>query len=193
MEILNQKNEVTKIDFSYSEINRLNLVGTGATFSFIGISSSIHKKLLDLVREKRDKNNAREEIWFRFSEQLYNWVWGHWKIKSENDYDDNLVNSALKIGDVQNATLYMNQYILTKIERGDFSEVQVLINKMDEIGEIYENNYSRELKYVSKTKFLIKKRLLSEAFKEAEKGIEFNTKTSIIWNFFLNFYHINQE
>ncbi len=180
MECLYQFNRVTKIDLSYSESDRTNLVGTGALFSFVGISSSIHKKSLDLVKGKRDKNSAWEEIWFRFSEQHYNWVWGHWKISCENDYNDNIVNSAVKIGEIQNTSLYMNQYILTKIEQGDFSVINTMLNKMAEMGEFYENNYSRELKYVSKTKFLIKKRLLSEALKEAEEGIEFNTNTNLL-------------
>ena len=105
MELMGKMSTVTKIDISYSEFYRFNFCGSGAIFSYAGISSSIHKKTLDLLREKRNENNAAEEIWFKFSEQLYNWTWGHWKISSENDIDENLLNSALKIGEAQNTTL----------------------------------------------------------------------------------------
>ncbi len=174
--ILCRQIRVTKIDFSEYPHFKQNLLGLSTVFSFVGAPGSIHKKILFLLNDSIDKGNPTEMVWYCMSKQLYNWVWGKWKKDEGEEYDENILHRGQKAGELIAPTLYMNQYNLTKIERGEFSNVQAMVREMKEIGETYENDYTRGLSLATSTKLLMKYRKLSKALDEAEIGIKFNSK-----------------
>lgn len=179
------------IKFSKYELTGLGemkfvLLGNPTSFSLIGIFRSIHKKSLNLLNEKMDKNILIENLIHGFSNQMYNWVWGNWNISIEKDYDNKLVEGGIKIGELQWILLYMNQFILTKIERGDFIEAENMLLKLSEIAEDYENDYIRAIYYESSTKLLIKHRKISRALIKSDEGINFTSRTNARFHNFAN-------
>ena len=87
-----------------------------------------------------------------------------------------MVNRYLKTGEVYQAVAYTVLSAFFQIEQGCFSEAKVLLNKVYEIGEIYDNDYARGMKYFGHAKFFVKRRELDDALNEANEGLSFFNK-----------------
>ena len=121
---------------------------------------------------KIENKNTPLLIWYRFSHQCYNWTRGYWKVEDEVSYDPNIVNYGSRTGEATFTSLYINQHNLTKIERGEFDKVQEMIDKISEMGEVYENEYAKCLKNNTQTKLFMKARRISETIQQADNSIE---------------------
>lgn len=160
----------TKYDFTESEVLRVNLLGTVGIISFVGLSNKIINKTLQLLKKKIDQKKLRKDLWFKAMSQLSRWVSGNWKIQNDNDYDENLVEYGKKTGNIMMLTIYINQYSLTKIERGEYTKVRDMLRKMFEIGDTFGNEYTKSIYHVSSIKLFMKWRKFNEAFEIIESA-----------------------
>ena len=78
-------------------------------------------------------------------ETAHNYLKGDWKLIKE--YDDDLVNKNLDIGEIYFASQLIYWRCYPYINQGNFEKAKLLINKLCRIGEVYENNSSLLLKY----------------------------------------------
>jgi tetratricopeptide (TPR) repeat protein len=75
------------------------------------------------------------------------------------------------VGEVFYASAFPDWSGLLKIEQGNFKSADVLIKKLDEIGETYDNDIIRIRKYIVGSKRLLKCRKLYDAINEVDAGI----------------------
>ncbi|MBC2715381.1 MAG: hypothetical protein HF978_08740 [Desulfobacteraceae bacterium] len=106
---------------------------------------------------------------------MHSYSSGDWEISKE--YDDDLINRNLKTIDII-APSYILYHFYTKMERGCYADAKDLADKLSDIGNVYEHEYSIVSKYFANAPFLKKYRKLREALIEVNKGINFTNKTA---------------
>ncbi len=145
-----------------------------ALFSFSGISFAVARKILDYARSFILPGDTKTRVKYNLWEALYNGLSGKWD--KEPEYDEKIVANFLQEGDLFSASAYNYFNCILVTGRGSFDKAGVLINKLQEIGEVFENNYARGVKYILNARILLKSRRLPEAFAEADAGISFSTR-----------------
>jgi tetratricopeptide (TPR) repeat protein len=168
---------VTSFDLTKIELGFSLFVGASALFSFTGISFRLSRKILNLVKDRVDKQNVKPFIIYEFLETLHNYFEGNWKAIKE--YDDDLVNKNLSIGEVYFASQHFYWHGCPKIYQGHLDIPKLLVNKLFEIGELYENDLSILLKCFLNTNLLMESRKLHDALIEVEEGIDFAQKKNL--------------
>ena len=161
----------------------LGMLVSGSTlFSFTGISFGLSGKILDFVKNRVDRDDIKTYIIYDFALTLHNYFEGNWKKIKE--YDEDLINKNLSIGEVYWASQHLYWHGLAKIDQGDFCIPKLLVNKLNDIFEVYENDLSMLLKYLLNTNLLMECCTLpyalveiENALVEIEKGIGFAEKS----------------
>jgi class 3 adenylate cyclase/tetratricopeptide (TPR) repeat protein len=165
---------VTNFDLTKFELGIGMFTGASTFFSFTGISFKISSKILDLVRNRIEKNDIKSFTIYDFSETLHNFLEGNWKeIKA---YDDDLVNQNLDIGEIYWASQHIFWHGNPIIYQGDLSTAELFVERLNNVFEVYENELSMLLKNLLNVNMLLLYRKLNEALVEIEKGIEFAKK-----------------
>jgi tetratricopeptide (TPR) repeat protein len=155
--------------------------GVSALFSFGGISFKLSRKILDVIRDKVEKGDIRDYTIFELCETFYNFLKGNWE--ELRDYDDDLVDRNCKIGEIWDASTHLYWHGLGNIWQGSFDKAKSVIDKLNELFEVYQNDLSKIFAYELHTYLLIKSQRLNEALIESEQGIEFGEKVhSAFWD-----------
>ena len=89
------------------------------------------RRILDLVRDRVDKDDIKSFTIFDFSETLHHYLMGNWK--DIDDYNDDLVNKNLSIGELYWASQHMHWHGLPKIYQGYFDIVDLLIKRLNQL------------------------------------------------------------
>ncbi|MCK4822669.1 hypothetical protein KA005_43300, partial [bacterium] len=89
-----------------------------------------------------------------------------------SEYDDDLVKKNLSIGEIWFASQHLYWHGYPNIYQGYLDIAKLIVKKLDEISEVYENDFSRLLKYILNTKLLIECRKLHDAMIEVEQAID---------------------
>jgi tetratricopeptide (TPR) repeat protein len=149
-------------------------IGASALFSFTGISYGLSKKILDSVKEKIADNAGRQLILYDLLEVQQCYFSGNWKaIKA---YDDDLVSQNLSIGEIYFASQHLFWHGLANIYQGSLHVVELIINRLNQIYELYQNDMSLMLKQLLNSNYLMECRNLRDAFLEIDEGINFAQK-----------------
>ena len=149
--------------------------GASSLFSFSGISFGLSRKILDSVKDKIDSEDEKQSIIYDLLETLHNYLKGNWK--AIEDYDDNLYKKILSKGDLYFAPQHLFWHGYPKIFQGDFNTAKSLVNKLNEIGEVYENDFSLLLKSKLNIDLLTECRNFHDAMIEFGQAIDFTEKT----------------
>ena len=166
--------KVTNFDLKKFESGIGMFTGASTFFSFTGFSFKISRKILDLVKDRIEKNDIKSFTIYDFSETLHNFLEGNWKEIKE--YDDNLVNSNLDIGEIYWASQHFFWHGNPKIYQGDLDTAKLFVKRLGNVFEVYENDLSMLLKYLLNANLLMLCRKLKEALVEIDKAIEFVKK-----------------
>lgn len=148
-----------------------------ALFFFPTVSFTIARRLLDNARRYIEPDDTKTMFKYELWELMYDFLSGNWN--RELQYNESVVDTILSEGNLFTTISHLvySSGILT--ERGDFSAAQSYIDKLHEIGEVYESDYARHTKYLITARQLMKFRKLIEALADSEAGI---TITSRIGN-----------
>ena len=149
--------------------------GASSLFSFSGISFGLSKKILDSVKEKINPEDEKQLIIYDLLETLHHYLEGNWK--AIKDYDDNMYKKILSKGDLYFAPQHLFWHGYPKLFQGDFKTAKLIVNKLNEIGEVYENDFSLLLKSKLNTDLLTECRNFHDAMIEFEQAIDFTEKT----------------
>ena len=141
-----------------------------ALFSFTGFSFNIARKILDYAKPRLDKKDAKQLITYDLLDTQHLFLKGQWK--DITDYDEDLVNRMLRIGEVWDAAQHYYWHGLPKIFQGHFDDARLMVTKLNELAEVYENNIYRLLKYLLNIYLLIEHRDIHEATAEVDRGID---------------------
>jgi class 3 adenylate cyclase/tetratricopeptide (TPR) repeat protein len=159
-----QHNEETKnaltYDISTSQAYFNSIVGAGALIGASGISFRIARKFMDYSWKSIDERNSRISLYlYRFFENLYNYHAGSW----QGEIDEGSVNEALRAGDFMFATGLLLFLGYMKIELGDFTEWEVIIENLHRIFDEYNFEHAESDVYILRAKSSLKKRELYDA------------------------------
>jgi len=155
--------------------------GVSALFSFGGISFKLSRKILDVIRDKVEKEDVRDYTMFELCETFYNFLKGNWE--ELRDYNNDLVDRNCNIGEIWDATIHLYWHGLGNISQGSFDKAESVIDKLNYLFEVYQNDLSKIFAYELRTYLLIKFRRFNEALIESEQGIEFGEKAhSAFWD-----------
>ena len=163
-----------KYDISKSQAYFNGLTGGGSIFIFSGISLRIARKFMD-YSWKSIANNRRDIALYvyRNTEMVCNSYIGNW----QGEIDEGSINEALKAGDFLFATGQMLYLAYGKIEVGDFTGCETIIEKLHRIYEDYNFEHAESDVYLLKAKISMKKREIYDAQNYADQAIRQANKT----------------
>jgi tetratricopeptide (TPR) repeat protein len=164
----------TKFDFTKFGNGVGMFASASALFYFTGISFRLSRKILDFVKEKIDKKDERHLIAYDLLEMQHNYFRGNWD--RIGTHDDDLVKKNLNVGEIWFATQHYFWHGCPKTYQGRMDITEVLVNKLENIYEIYENDLSLLLKYMLNAHLLMKCRKFSKGLIEIQAGIDFAQK-----------------
>ena len=173
-------NFFTKLDVTKLDTGTGQLATTGLFFSYMGISFTLSRRILKFVKYKIDISDLKSVLCYKYSELLINSVSGDWAEQIEIDTD--LIDRNLGIGEFFYTTTYINRYTFLHIARGNFDAAQWAVQRLSDIGENYDNDYAKLMKFRTNTYLLMKCRKFHDALGEAGAMIQFIGKTGFeVW------------
>jgi tetratricopeptide (TPR) repeat protein len=169
MESIKVLKRLFKLDITKVENGASIFTEGSSIFSFTGISFKISKKILDFAKDFINKNDIKSLLYFKYTEIMHNYLSGNWR--NQPEYDEHVVDRKLNVGDVFHTGGYTLFSGFLEIEQGNFKDAHVLVDKLFEIGEVFDNDQTRGRKYLLNTKLLVKSRRLPDALKEVNAKI----------------------
>ncbi|MCI0470456.1 MAG: protein kinase [Candidatus Aminicenantes bacterium] len=164
--------KLNKIDISRVTKGASMYIQGCTLFSFSGVSFKIAKKLLEYPREYIASGGRRAFIDYKFGRLLHGVLSGQWS--DDLAYNDEVVEGFLKIGEIWSAAVYLLWNGEFHVERGDFDTAQKNVDKMQEIGEIYDNDFARSRGNTLHAGLLLKTRKLKQALPYAQAALSFS-------------------
>jgi tetratricopeptide (TPR) repeat protein len=162
---------VTKFKLKQFELGLEIFIGASALFSFTGISFRLSRKILDAAKQKLSGEDAKIVIWNDLLNTIHNYLKGNWK--AIKGYDDDLVNKSLESGEIYDAVQHMYWHGFVCIYQGAFDITEYIVERLNEIYEVYEHDLSKYWKHELNTNLLIERRQLNEALQEVSTALEF--------------------
>jgi len=158
-----------KFDFTKIEKGFAFWAGVSGLFSYSGISFRWSRRILEFCKNKVDNNDASEVLTYELYVLGHNFLAGEWSAVRE--YDDDLVNQNLGIGEFFHLTSYVTFSALISIDRGCLDDAQKMIDKLFEIGDSYDYDFAKAAHYSTNTYMLMKYRQFKRVLKEIEDAI----------------------
>lgn len=166
--------KIVKFDLEKLESGIEIIVGTSGLFSFTGISFGLSRKTLKFAVKRIDRSNDKALILYDFLKTTHHYFKGDWdKIESHRD---DLVKKNLDIGEIYKSSQYLYWHGCPLIYQGAFKNARLIVSSLEEIIDVYGNDLSILLKYKLNINFLLERRKLHDAKKEAMDGIRFAQK-----------------
>ena len=144
--------------------------GASALFSFTGLSLSIGRRILDYAKPRLAPDDAKQWIIYDLLDTMHLFLKGQWNEITE--FNEDLVNRNLRIGEMWYASQHYYWHGLPKIYQGHFDAAKLMVTKLSEIAEAYENDIYHCLKYLLNIHLLIECRHIKEATAEVNRGID---------------------
>ena len=167
---------VTDFDLTKIESGPGIFVGASSLFSLVGISFGLSKKVLDFAKDKVVKDDIKSFTIYDVSETLHNYLEGNWE--AIKDYDEYLIERNLDIGEIYFAAQHLYWHGCPKLHQGHTHAAELIVNKLRDLYEVYENDFPMLLKYLLNTSLLMECRKLDDALIEIEQGIGFGQRIS---------------
>jgi tetratricopeptide (TPR) repeat protein len=144
--------------------------GSSVLFSFAGFSLRIGRRILDYAKPRLAPDDAKQWIIYDLLDTQHFFLKGQWNEITE--YNEDLVNRNLRIGETFFASQHYYWHGLPKIYQGHFDTARLFMTKLSDIAEAYDNDIYRLLKYLLNIQLLIECRTIKEAAAEVNRGID---------------------
>ncbi|MGO9571491.1 MAG: AAA family ATPase [Desulfomonilaceae bacterium] len=162
--------KIVHFDLTKFKLGIVIFAGASALFSFTGLSLSIGRRILDYAKPRLAPDDAKQWITYDLLDTIHLFLKGQWNEITE--YNEDLVSRILRIGEMWDAAMHYYWHGLPKIYQGHFDAAKVIVTKLNEIAEAYENDIYRLLKYLLNIHLLIECRHVNEATAEVNRGID---------------------
>lgn len=140
-------------------------------FSASPVAFRLGKRILDYAGKYLNQNDIESTFRYKYALFLHHFYRGIWR---EIPFCDGaLVDRNIKIGDVFYAAHYTLLHAFLRIGQGDFSGVEPLLEKLQEIGETHGCELASGFKYIVQAKLFLQQRRLAEAQTEIDNGMIF--------------------
>jgi class 3 adenylate cyclase/tetratricopeptide (TPR) repeat protein len=157
-----------KYDISKSQAYFNMLAASGVAFCLGGISMPITRTFMDY--SWKSIAGKRSEIalhFYRNTEIIYNGHTGNW----QGEVDEEVINSALRMGDFMMATGQLLYLTYMRLELGDFKGCETIIEKLHQIYAEYNFEHAESDVYILKAKLSMKKREMYDAQNYADQSL----------------------
>ena len=167
--------QFTKFDMTKIENGTGMMATTSTLFSWTGISFTLSRRVLKFVKHKIDTSDTKSVLMYKMADSMLNVVSGAWQ--EDIDIDDDLIDRNLGMGDFFHTVSYRAYMVFLHIARGNFHTAQDAIQRDNEIGETYDNDFIKIRCFGIHTHLLMKFRKIQDTLSEAEVAIQFISKT----------------
>ncbi len=144
--------------------------GASSLFSFTGFSLNIGRRILDYVKPRLTPDDAKHWIVYDLLDTHHLFFEGQWNKIA--DCSEDLVKRNLRIGEVYYASQHYYWHGLVKIYQGYFDAAILMVTRLSEIAEAYENDIYRLFRYLLNIHLLIECRHMKEAIAEVNRGMD---------------------
>jgi class 3 adenylate cyclase/tetratricopeptide (TPR) repeat protein len=175
MDTIGLSKELMKFDITKIENGAQLYIGGSIIFSFTGISFKISRKLLDYAKDHINKNDIKTALIYNCGAFIYNILSGNWD--REFQHDEHLVEKNLNVGDLFWPATFLELWGTLELDRGNFKNINPVLEKLNEIGEAYDYDIARIKKYNMNTGLLCRCRKLHEALSAADAGSYYAKRT----------------
>ena len=157
-----------RFDISKSQVLFDLISGSSFLFSATGISFIISRKILDYARKSLPNQDDKISLYFyKVVETNHNYFTGNWY----QELNEDLIDYALKNGEVDAACSYLHMLGYMKIELGDFENSEKILNKLNYIGDEFSTEHANlDFCYLN-SRLLTKKGEPYNAMKYVNEGI----------------------
>lgn len=146
--------------------------GLASALVFTGlVPFQICTRVLEIAKRQLQQKDISGRLRTMLGSTMINSAQGKWE--QLNDFEEDFLNSSLGIGEFFIVSTQSRRYGLVKTEQGEFAFTQKVIDRLDMIGETYEQLWAILIGLELKVNFLLMKRLAREALSVAEKGVLF--------------------
>ena len=161
---------VVKFDLTRFKMGIAIFAGSSVLFTFAGFSLRIGRRILNYAKPRLAPDDAKQWIIYDLLDTQHLFLKGQWNEITE--YNEDLVNRNLRIGETFFASQHYYWHGLPKIYQGHFDKARLFVTKLSEITEAYENDIYSLLKYLLNINLLIECRHIKEATAELNRGID---------------------
>ncbi|MFC1863513.1 adenylate/guanylate cyclase domain-containing protein [Thermodesulfobacteriota bacterium] len=167
----------TEFDITKLSIGAQLWITSSGIFSFMGLSFKLSKKFLEYSKRIMDKNKIGNVIVYKALEAVYNHCVGKWD--EVRDYDETAVDLALRNGEFWSLLSYIVWYAGVKAEKGEFRDVEMLVERLSGIEQVYGIELAGVYRDLLKIDLLIKTGKLYEAKRETDIAVLFADKREL--------------
>ncbi len=121
--------------------------------SLAGYLPNLRKKLLAFAEKIGNFDNPKERIEYEFYYNLSNLFLGN--IDNLKEYNDNMVEENLKIGELWHATMYMFLFYSLSLMKGYIKDAYIFNEKINKIYEVYDYSFARNLYLFFKCQYYV--------------------------------------
>ncbi|MEW6110542.1 MAG: hypothetical protein AB1664_00300, partial [Thermodesulfobacteriota bacterium] len=158
------------LDLTKFKLGMAIFAGASPLFTFGGLSLGIGRKILDYSRPRLNRNNADRWIIYDLVDTQHHFLNGRWNEIA--GYDEELVNRNLTLGETYFAAQHCYWHGLPTIYQGDFDSARLVVSKLSEIAEAYDNDIYFLLKYFLNIHLLIARSHIDDANAEINRGMD---------------------
>jgi hypothetical protein len=110
-------------------------VSCGAIFAYSGLSFPISARMLAVARTLIREGSVPDLFVCAEAEFVYHYLLGNWS--EEHGIDDELVERALRFGQVWDFSTYLGLECDRRLRRGEFDEARTFLARLAEIKDVY--------------------------------------------------------
>jgi class 3 adenylate cyclase/tetratricopeptide (TPR) repeat protein len=137
-----------------------------AFFSFLGISFTTARRLLEVAEKLVRPGNLRDEVSFRTMRFLHYYLEGEWD--DRYDLDDDLVEQALRYGRHWHVNTYLDLNCERLLFRGDFPGASRLLDRIVDISDGYGYDFAESSRLGLTGLLRLERRELPEALRSLD-------------------------
>ena len=162
--------------FNISKIPMVSMCwsGVAAILSVSGLSFRLGSRLLEIAQRYIDTEDVASRMNNVVMSTMTFHCQGIWD--GIQDFDEDLMNAGLRIGDLWHTANYLIFYGLVKGEQGEFGHLRKTMERTHAIGEAYGYNLATLEARELKSELLLKVGPAREALAEAEVGVLLSRK-----------------
>ncbi len=166
----------TQFDYTKFQNGVGKFISASALFAFTGISTKLGRRILNLARGRLDEGDERLMITHDLLQTTLKYFAGNWK--DIDPHDDDLVNRNLDHGEIWAASLHYHWHGFHNLYKGDLAKAHWIVGRLQNISEVYENDFSQLLEKLLNACLLVEDRRLRDALVAVDASIKFSKKTN---------------
>jgi hypothetical protein len=140
--------------------------GAAALFAFSGVSFRASERFLDVAERLVPAGKPRDLFVYRSMRYVHHYLRGDWG--EEHAIAEELVEQGLRYGQLWDVCTYLGFRCDVKAHQGAFADVERLIDKLEEIGDVFAYDFARSFEHAYTAILHLERRRLDAALAAAE-------------------------